>query len=224
MVGFDPRAQMVPAAWSLAVEDTLGLVFWTKDPLNLIRDVKLLTPYPLVIHLTLTGWEEVEIGAPNLALGLELMRQTVDTFGVSNLVWRFSPIPMVPDVVGRFEAIAKVAESLGLRQVYVSFLQPNDSLPESRSLEAREALLEQLGAVSGIKVLVCKEGSGYALAPNLEYGVCESGTRFGATPRCTEHCGCALAVDPFTITESCTMGCLYCYSADKTLAPSKLAW
>ena len=37
----------------------------------------------------------------------------------------------------------------------------------------------------------------------------------------SEGCGCVLMADPFTINESCTFGCQYCYAADKSLAPKK---
>jgi sulfatase maturation enzyme AslB (radical SAM superfamily) len=74
---------------------------------------------------------------------------------------------------------------------------------------------------------------------NLASGICESGERFAVIPPVDptnlltsvlrqeralpprEGCGCALAVDPFTINETCTMGCSYCYAADKSLASKK---
>ena len=36
MVAFDPRKASAPGVWSLQPEDTLGLVFWTKNPMNLL--------------------------------------------------------------------------------------------------------------------------------------------------------------------------------------------
>ena len=85
MAAFDPRTA-VPSRWSLAPEDTLGLIFWSRKPITLIKNADLLKPYPLVIHMTITGWEEVEIGAPGLDQSLDLMGRAVDKFGRNNFV------------------------------------------------------------------------------------------------------------------------------------------
>lgn len=231
MRAFDPR-NAVPVEWSLAPSDTMGLIFWTKNPENLIRDKALLEPYKLVIHMTLTGWEEVEKGAPSLSEGISLMRRAVDAFGPERVTWRFSPVPLVDDVLDRFERMASVISLFGLKDVYVAFLQENDLMPETRARRTRVELLKQMALrVSGLQVLLCNEDRSLqdeSCKPrNLQSGVCESGWRFAplgrmnARPVAAEGCGCALAVDPFTINESCTMGCAYCYAADKSLAPKK---
>jgi DNA repair photolyase len=237
--GFDPRTAM-PARWSLKPEDTLGLIFWTKNPENLIRDAKLLDPYAtgwshvskLVIHMTLTGWEEVEKGAPDITEGLKLLRRAVENYGIKRVTWRFSPVPMVDDVLDRFERIAHEASRIGLKEVYVAFLQENDLMPENRSRRVRVELLKKMAVKShGIRVLLCNEDKSlqneHMKPNNLDSGICESGARFvhfpdvGSEGVRREGCGCALAVDPFTINESCTLGCKYCYAADKTLADKK---
>jgi Domain of unknown function (DUF1848) len=226
MLGVDPRTAM-PGLWSLKREDTLGMVFWTKNPTNLIEDAHILNGYPLVIHITLTGWVEVEQGAPNIKWGLQRMAETVETFGPHRVVWRFSPVPMVPDAVGRFERIAREVKAMGIQQVYVAFLQDNDLMAESRTLQVRRDLLCSM-ADMGMDVLVCNEDRvfddpGLSLPPNLRYGVCEDGSRFTGWSGdiSTEGCGCALSVDPFTINESCSMGCEYCYAADRDLATER---
>ena len=83
MLGIDPRTAM-PGRWSLRPEDVLGLVFWTKNPTNLIEDAALLSEFPLVIHVTLTGWTEVEHGAPNIKWGLRRLGEVVEAFGVAD--------------------------------------------------------------------------------------------------------------------------------------------
>lgn len=241
MMAFDPRTA-VPGKWSLLPEHTLGLVFWTKNPENLILDHNLLVPYRKVIHMTLTGWEEVEKGAPDIQEGLALLKRAVTTFGPENVTWRFSPVPMVDDLLDRFEYMAHHARMAGVQTVYVAFLQENDLMPETRARRTRVELLKQMALkASGCRVLLCNEDKslqGEDMKPNnLASGICESGRRFVADdPRVhdalwlasgqtsappTEGCGCALAVDPFTINETCTMGCSYCYAADKSLASKK---
>jgi hypothetical protein len=225
MVAFDPRTA-VPAEWSLRPEDTMGLIFWTKNPENLIRDSKLLEPYKVVIHMTLTGWEEVEKGAPSLDEGLRLLERAVSTFGADHVVWRFSPVPLVPDVLERFEKMAACIAKTGLKEVFVSFLQENDLLPETRQQIVRFELLKQMAVRSHeMNILLCADdrktlGSVRARPENLQHGICEDGKRFSRFPA-QDDCGCCLAIDPFTINETCTFGCAYCYAADKSLAPKK---
>jgi len=231
--GFDPRTAM-PAQWALKADEVLGLIFWTKDPENLIRDYQVLDPFAeekLVVHMTLTGWKEIEKGAPDIQEGVRLMRRLIELYGPKRVTWRFSPVPMVEDVLDRFERISREVSKLGLKEVYVAFLQENDLMPETRARRVRAELLRQMtNKAHGVKILLCNEDRTLEGAPKfvgLDNGICESGRRFvhypevGSADIRTEGCGCALAVDPFTINESCTLGCKYCYAADKSLSDKK---
>lgn len=229
MIAFDPR-DAIPYEWSLKPEDTLGMVFWTKyvDPL---LDAPWLKDYRFHIHITVTGWHEVEHKAPDLKrakLGLYVAAREL---GPENVTWRFSPVPLVPDVVGRFDEIAEMASEAGLRRVFLSFLQENDNIPESRSREDRiETLLRinDRAEKRGIRVLLCNEDNLFAklseLPANLGSGVCAPPEDFalpGFNRPPSEGCGCVLMADPFTINETCVYGCEFCYAADKNLAPKK---
>lgn len=231
MIAIDPR-NAVPYRWSLRPEDTLGLVFWTKDPTPLVMDAPWLLDYRFKIHVTVTGWEEVEKGAPSLALGAMKLAQAVGVFGPERVVWRFSPVPVVTDAVERFARIARLVGPAGVRQVFLSFLQPNDLMPETRGEAERLALLDWIGEVGdkyGIAVKLCNEDRLLAKKPKLystaTSGICAPPEDFdlpGLEKSPSEGCGCALSADPFTINESCTFGCQYCYAADKALLPKKM--
>lgn len=230
LVAFDPR-NAIPYEWSLKPDDTLGLVFWTKDPTNLIFDAPWLKNYRFKVHVTVTGWHEVEKGAPSLRQGTNLLSMAASAFGPENVSWRFSPVPMVPDAVERFDTIAAMASQHGVRSVYLSFLQTNDLMVETRDPQDRLNLLVQMaevGAQRGVQVLLCNEDRllmGHPdLHPNLASGLCAPPADFAQPGRDmppSEGCGCVLMADPFTINETCTMGCQYCYAADVTLAPKK---
>jgi len=227
MVAFDPRVAF-PGKWSLAVEDVLGLVFWTRRPQNLILHAERLKPYPLVVHMTATGWHEVELGSPDINESIGAMHRLVEAFGVDRVEWRFSPVPLVDDTVTRFEILAASFAKMGLRRVYVAFLQDNDLMKDGRNQEERQRILRAMAERShGLDLRLCREDTtlsypGLRHPRNLSYGVCEDGKRFPSNvDSAFEDCGCALAVDPFTINESCTMGCRYCYAADQSLAPRK---
>lgn len=229
MTAFGPRS-VVPARWSLAPEETLGLVIWTKNPTNVLKDRKLLAPYRVKIHITATGWVEVEKGAPDMHESSALIYKTVRAFGAENVTWRFSPVPLIPEVVERFERIAHTARHIGLDRVYLSFLQTNDLVPETRTDAERLALLGRLGEAGsrwGIKVLLCNEDrllAGTEPPRNVASGICAPPEAFelpNLEKPASEGCGCSLMVDPFTINESCTYGCTYCYASDKNLSDKK---
>jgi hypothetical protein len=232
--GIDPRSG-VPAHWSLSPEDTLGLTFWTKDPRNLLRDHRLLREYDKVeVHVTVTGWEEVEKGAPDLDEACDMLVGTSCTFPRTH--WRFSPVPLLPheEVIGRFVRILDKIRGSRIRDVYLSFLQSNDLMVETRDREARLALMGELAAraqVHGMRVLLCNEDRTLyrvdGLPSNLRPGVCAPARAFGlpgheAPP--SEGCGCVLMVDPFTINESCTLGCTYCLDPATPVLFEDFSW
>ena len=234
MMAFGQR-DLVPARWSLRPEDTLGLVFWTKDPSNLLRDHKLIKAYDTHVHVTVTGWEEVEKGAPNLIEGTVLLQRTAYAYGPDKVTWRFSPVPLLPDdeILDRFNRILAVAAPAGIREVYLSFLQSNDLVEEKRTVDERLRLMTALAAIAdpkGVQIRLCNEDRTLAerhadgLPSNLLSGICAPPERFSAPDRPvgpSEGCGCALMVDPFTVNESCTFGCTYCYAADRSISNRK---
>lgn len=225
MIAFDPKTG-VPSVWSLAPSDTLSLVFWTKDPSNLIASQLRLQPYNVVIHMTATGWREVEKGVPTIDEAGRLLVEACRAF--SCVHWRFSPIPLLSDqmVIERFKQLLDHAVRAGRSEVFVSFLQPNDMIPETRPAAARFELLNRLAEIAnpaGLQVLLCKDdrslddwqGARYGLAPCVPM----SDFRAGGLP--LESCECVAMVDPFTVNESCQAACDYCYAGDKGLAVRK---
>jgi len=225
MVAFDPRTS-APGVWSLSPEDTLGLVFWTKNPTALIQARDLLDPYQVLVHVTATGWAEVEKGAPGLEEAGRLLVETAKAFKTH---WRFSPIPHLPDaeILGRFQRLLGYAALAGIKQSFVSFLQTNDKLPETRSTEARFDLLNLMADEArtfGVQVVLCKDDSTFDGWSGARFTTeaCVQPVDFGGQDRVhLENCGCVLMVDPFTINESCNFGCEYCYASDNSLSPKK---
>jgi len=213
--------------WSLYPEDTLGLVFWTKNPANLIKDAAFLRDYKVKIHVTLTGWREVELDVPSISQGVHLIRAAIDAFGPDVVAWRFSPIPMLPthDVLQRFWSIADGLRGSGLKRVYASFLHANDLMPETRSQGERLALLWNMAEHIddfGFEVISCNVdmtalGSAPQVPHNLRKGVCEDGSTFGKGMD-KDTCGCIQTVDPFSVNEACCYTCRYCYAADRALS------
>lgn len=199
------------------------MVFWTRDGQNLVRNAHLLESYKKRFHFTLTGWQEVERKAPDIKQGLRILADMVSAFGPEDIVWRFSPIPTLIGVADRFKEIADGVQKLGVKTVYLSFLQDNDLMQDPRGTFGKQFTLTLLSeAAPEMTLLLCNEDRADLphTKSNVRRGICEDGAWAGSAQR-TEGCGCALAVDPFTVNESCVFGCRYCYAADKELAPKK---
>ena len=232
MLGFHPE-QMVPYRWSLRADDTLGFIFWTKDPTNVIWANLPEKGYKVKLHVTVTGWEEEEPGAPNLQTAANNLSMAYHVLGADSVIWRFSPIPILPqaDLISRFQLILARTSESEVKRVYTSFLQANDLMPETRSEMDRLNLLVQMGEVAqqyGVKVLLCNEDKLLAkhpdLHPNVSSGVCAPPEDFALPKRdkpSSEGCGCVLMVDPFNINESCRVGCKYCYVTDREGSPHR---
>jgi DNA repair photolyase len=206
------------------------LVFWTRAPQRLIEDQGLLESYRIQIHVTVTGWTEVEHGAPNLEEGIELLKAVCGAYGPARVVLRFSPVPVVPDVVTRWERLVAAAAAIGIPHIYVAFLQPNDRMVDPRSPEEQFAVLTEIAQVAetyGVQVRLCQDGAALLIgrsASNLSLGVCvpvDGLTVLGRPDPVPEGCGCVLMADPFTANESCVFNCSYCYAADQSLNPEK---
>lgn len=226
MVAFDPRSA-APGEWSLAPEDTLGLVFWTKNPTNLVANRGLLAPYNVTVHVTATGWSEVERGAPSLDEAGRLLVETAHAF--RKVYWRFSPIPSLPtiDLLHRFRRLLDYAARASLSQVFVAYLQANDRLPETRSPSARFDLLNEMADVAenfGVHVVLCKDDHSFEGWQGAQFLIepCVQPVDFGGQEHVQlENCGCVLMVDPFTINEACQYDCAYCYAHDQSLSAKK---
>ena len=224
MVAFDPRTS-APGVWSLSPEDTLGLVFWTKDPTALIQNRARLAPYDVTVHVTATGWAEVEKGTPSIEEAGQLLVRTAQAF--RKTYWRFSPIPILPDaeLLRRFQKLLGFAAIAGIKQTFVSFLQENDKLPENRTPESRFALLNSLADMAhafGVQVVLCRDDRTFEGWSGAQFTTeaCVQPADFGGQVP-LEDCGCVLMVDPFTINEACSFGCHYCYASDKSLSVKK---
>jgi len=189
--------------------------------------------YTIKAHITVTGWVEVEGKAPKLGDAINSLATAAHILGPKNVYWRYSPVPILPHpvIVARFEQIAAMAASEGVDRVYLSFLQENDLMPETRTEVDRLNILLELAEVAqrrGIKIYLCNEDRlllGHPNAhPNLDSGVCAPPEDFalaGYEKPASEGCGCVLMVDPFTVNESCSVGCKYCYAGVKDFSPKR---
>lgn len=128
MVAFHPDAIVERVSRARRLE---AIVFWTKDPRNLVRHAGLkavVTRVPAVVQLTVTGlagsrWEE---RTPRLEDFLPDLRELAAMLPSGAVLWRFDPIFPFPDLYERFRHVKDGLESvLGrLAGVTVSYPDP----------------------------------------------------------------------------------------------------
>jgi sulfatase maturation enzyme AslB (radical SAM superfamily) len=120
---------------------------------------------------------------------------------------------------------------VGISSVFVSFVQTNDLMTEPRTnLDKLWTLMAMADAAPDTRILLCNDDASaltgehvpHSVVPDhLRAGICVAPGVVGLEAAAVDGCGCVMMADPFTINESCTMGCRYCYAADKSLSDAK---
>ncbi len=110
----NPYFQRVHRA-SLAPEDVIALVFWTRNPAPLLRHLPELDArgYRYIFQYTVVGYgRPLETHNPSLQSALRTFRTVAERIGPERVVWRYDPIVISSDTppeyhVQQFEAIAR---------------------------------------------------------------------------------------------------------------------
>lgn len=85
---------------SLAPEDVLAIVFWTRNPAPLVPHLRALRDagYPMLFQLTITGYgPPLETHNPPAHRQVELARKVADSLGPDAVLWRYDPILLDDD-------------------------------------------------------------------------------------------------------------------------------
>jgi len=175
-----------------------AIVFWTRDPANLVRHPGLraaVVRYPAIVQLTVTGlagtaWEP---HAPRFETFLEPLRELAGLLPRGAILWRFDPVLAVDDVLARFDAVRQaLAAAMGpVEETAVSFPAPygkavrrvrDAGLPwPNPSPDERLALIrgmvERLGGAERTRVWLCCQPEELRL-PGTAPARCIDGGRF----------------------------------------------
>ena len=175
-----------------------AIVFWTRDPANLVRHPGLrdaVVRYPTIVQLTVTGlagtvWEP---RAPRLETFLEPLRELADLLPHGAILWRFDPVLVIDDVFARFDTVRQaLAAAIGpVEETVVSFPAPygqavrrvrdaglpwpNPSMDERRAIVG--GLVERLGGAEQTRVWLCCQPEELRV-PGTAPARCVDGRRF----------------------------------------------
>ena len=214
-----------------------GIVFWTKNPIPMLKNLSELDPYLYYFQFTLTPYgKDVEPGLPSKEEKLIPAFQALSAqIGKERVIWRYDPI-LLSDVYTveyhcrRFYEMAKKLSGF-TRQCTISFLDfyrnIRGSLQTLRiSPVNQQQMMEiakrfsQTAQAFGFTLSACAETTDF-----LPFGIAPANCvdkdlleRLGGFHLCLskdpnqrQACGCAASVD-IGAYNSCRNGCVYCYA------------
>jgi len=234
----NPRNPRQVSKIRLSPDVIRGIVFWTKNPANMMKHLSELSDYMYYFQFTLTPYgKDIE---PNLPMKsnklVHSFKQLSSTIGANRVVWRYDPILMNEKYtadyhVHAFEAIAKELQGV-TKKVVISFIDPHYRNVK-RNLKAlmlkdfeddqKVELARKIVAIAARYDLVVESCSGKIDLQHLgiKPSRCIDYKLFGELLGCElsatkdrnqrPECGCMPSVD-IGVYNTCLHGCKYCYA------------
>lgn len=223
---------------SLRPEVVDGLVFWTKNPEPMLKQLSVLDAYAYYFQFTLNAYAaDVEAALPPLEVRIEIFRQLAQKIGSERMIWRYDPILLSAryDLQYHAAVFEELAAQLAgsTKKCIISFLDYYPKIKAGlhqaglRGLSEDEqrrlaAVLSQTARQYGLQLETCAEaieladlGIGHASCIDAELlgrvGGCRLDTVKDKNQR--GECGCAASID-IGAYNTCLHGCIYCYAND----------
>lgn len=213
------------------------IVFWTKNPANMIPQLDRLQGYPYYFQFTLTGYgKDIEPNLPDKKeVLLPVFRDLSSRIGKERVVWRYDPILLSERYTAKYhlEAFEEIAANLSgcTKRVVISFVDLYAKTQRNMAgFHIRELIKEEMRCLAG-------EMAGIAARHQMTIETCaeqidleDLGVRHGS---CIDKelieqivgyrlsgkkdknqragCGCMESVEVGTY-HTCRNGCKYCYA------------
>ena len=218
------------------------IVFWTKDPTNILERLDMLNNYFYYFHVTITGYDKVlEPNVPTKEKIIQSFQELSRKVGSERIIWRYDPIVLSPDIdvqfhQRRFEYIASCLNGYTKRCI-ISFVDMyRKTKRNTKALNmydiSHEQMLDIAGVIAeitsgcGMEVQTCCEEVDLSHL-GIHHGKCIdddlisriSGRRLKSRKDKNQRaaCGCVESVD-VGVYNTCMHGCLYCYANYSTKA------
>ena len=213
------------------------IVFWTKNPRNMISGLEKLNNYKYYFQFSLNGYGyDIEPYIPDKKKVLiPIFRELSELIGSGSVIWRYDPILLnnkytIQYHIETFKYIAKQLKGYSHR-VVISFI---DFYPKIKSnihklsisplnMEDMYILAEFLSDIAkeyGFTIQTCSEAIDLKNV-NIEHGCCIDKNVIediiGCKISCKKdksqrlECGCIESIDIGTY-DTCKNGCIYCYA------------
>jgi len=221
---------------SLKRDDVDCIVFWTKNPANMLPRLELLDDYAYYFQFTLNPYDqELEPGVPPKAQVIDTFKRLSDKLGQNRVIWRYDPIVVndTMDVSWHEQSYGMLAGKLHgyAAKCIISFVDYYKKLDKSFKANGivelddgriRE-LAARLSAISkeyGLKLETCAEkidlldigiGHAHCIDPVLIGDITGIQIKDEKDQNQRKPCGCIPSVD-IGMYNTCMHGCLYCYA------------
>lgn len=213
------------------------IVFWTKNPRNMMGRLDELKGYPYYFQFTLTGYgRDVEPGLPDKwQVLIPVFQRLSGQLGAKRVIWRYDPIFINKKYTVEYhiKAFGKIAESLVgyTERVVISFLdfytktKHNMAELHVESISEKDmlTLAKSMAAIAGtygMRVESCAETINLQSA-GVEHGSCIDKKLIEEIVGCKltggkdknqrPACGCLESVET-GLYNTCKNGCRYCYA------------
>ena len=223
---------------SLAPDVTRGIVFWTKNPANMIKYLPDLSDYAYYFQFTLTSYgRDIEPNLPPKAEELlPTFKQLSTTIGSNRVIWRYDPILINEKYTMdyHFYAFEKIGKELSgfTKKVIISFIDTHyrnvksnfnalklKNFEDEQKVEFARKLVE-IADCFGIVCESCSEKLdlqhlGIKPAHCIDYRLFEEllgcKLRKSKDKNQRPECGCMPSID-LGVYNTCLHGCKYCYA------------
>ena len=213
------------------------IVFWTKNPVNMLDKLDELRPYQYYFQITLTGYgKDVEPGLPdkNRVL-IPAFRELSEKIGKKRTIWRYDPILINEKYTKEYHyrAFRKIAEQLHEHtdRVIISFVDLYAKTQRNTAglhIEntGNEEMLEIAGNLAaiahefGLQIESCAEAidlesvgvaHGHCIDKDLIEELIGCPIRGDKDKNQRPECGCLESVEVGAYN-TCRNGCKYCYA------------
>lgn len=220
------------------------IVFWTKNPENMLPRLNELDAYKYYFQFTLTGYgRDIEPGIPHKRKHmLSVFRTLSNKIGPDRVIWRYDPILSNETYTLSYhqKAFREIARSLQgyTHKVTISFvdhyaktkhnMEQLKTRPFSREMILHLAsYMAETAAACGMEIVSCAEQIDLQEA-GIKHGSCidkkllEQITGFQLTgskdKNQRKECGCLESIDVGTY-DTCPSGCRYCYASSGDRRP-----
>ena len=224
---------------SLKKEDVECIVFWTKNPFPMLKNLSELKEYNYYFQFSLTSYDNsIEKNLPPKSKLVPIFKRLSSLIGSEKVIWRYDPILISKkfDVnyhKENFELLAKKLKN-STNKCVISFIDVYPKIakkllengirePHMDEISEISKTISEIGSCYNIEIQTCSEKidlNNYGII----HGKCIDDELIkklfgysGKVPKDKnqrEECGCVKSID-IGAYDTCVNGCIYCYANSK---------
>ena len=219
------------------------IVFWTKDPSNILGKLDLLKKYSYYFQITITPYDnKIERNVASKKKVIEAFQKLSTAIGKKKTVWRYDPILFTDTIDLDYHAryFDILAEKLSdyTERCIISFVDMyrkieskmkniNGTVVSNEDMIALGKMLSSTARNYGLKLEACSEpadlssigiGKAKCIDTALIAEITGEDINVKKDQNQRHECGCAASID-IGAYNTCKHGCLYCYAnySDKSV-------